>query len=608
VVEAASAIGSSTATSPTPVKAPKPASDVVKATPLDAEAQAELDVSYETFIGEYMRKLHAGEIVGPVETFAERVAKNEVKIAPGPLEKDGAADPDFEAVRSAAADKRELLAKSKITLPKPYIRVNKKEMKEKATKVMDGSIYGIPVPPNYKEFEALGATWLTDAFQAAGTLDSDNKVEKILEYKKLPTTTADAKGGAGPKMIIKVKYEKPDPSLHTELFVKMPWFADGGTKADGVDITQKGADAYPEIAFYRYAGPLCPFKVPKYYFGELCRENTNFVLIIEAIPFGKRGKEAFEPYEILPLAEKYFDFKLQPRQRTEMYYTIMRAQGRMAAWYQLGYLDRIPKEAMGGFFSGMQAVGSFPWPPKLTEQQRTAKKKGADLIWGFWEELLTRAKRCYAPELTEPNFVTALMNCVKDISSYDRDVTAYFSMFPEYISLQHPNLNADNAFFWWNANGQMDCGIFDWDGAGPNNVCQVMTGSLTGAEAPEQDEHDVHWLKCFRDEYYRESGIRLDLSEMRRQWHLTYCIYLIHLGMQFNSAVFVQTPKAEWDTITSLWDERAVGKWNVRCYTFMADLAMKYLHIRWVKGGKKRLHIHDTFLEWKQYWEKEGMT
>ena len=30
---------------------------------------------------------------------------------------------------------------------------------------MDGSIYGIPVPPNFLELEKLGAAWLTEAFQ-----------------------------------------------------------------------------------------------------------------------------------------------------------------------------------------------------------------------------------------------------------------------------------------------------------------------------------------------------------------------------------------------------------------------------------------------------------
>jgi len=256
----------------------------------------------------------------------------------------------------------------------------------------------------------------------------------------------------------------------------------------------------------------------------------------------------------------------------------------------------------------MQPAGSFPWPPNLPEAQRKVARKGGDTIWGFWDDFLTRAKKCYSPELTEAKFKTALMNCIKDFATYNKDLGNYFNLFPEYISLQHPNLNADNGYFWWNKQGQADVGIFDWDGAGPNNVVQVMSGSLTGAEAPEQDEHDVLWLKCFRDEYYRESGIRLDLGEMRRQWHLSYGIYLIYLAMNINSAVFVQTPKNEWESITSLWDERAVGKWNVRCYTFMIDLALKYLHIRWVKGGRNNLHIHDTLLEWKAFWEKHGMT
>lgn len=227
----------------------------------------------------------------------------------------------------------------------------------------------------------------------------------------------------------------------------------------------------------------------------------------------------------------------------------------------------------------------------------------------MWAEYLgTYGKKCYPPELVEKQFVTEILVCVEDVCAYDNDVRSYFNLYPEYIALQHPNLNADNAYFWRNSSGGMDCGIFDWGGAGVINVIQLMTGSLTGAEGHVQDEHDVHWLQCFRDEYHKECGIKLDLGEMRRQWHLTYGVYLEYLAMRLRDAVFVQTPKQDWATITSLWDKRVIEKWNVRCYSFMIGLAIRYLHIRWVRGGKKRLHIHDAFLEWKNYFEKQGMT
>jgi hypothetical protein len=308
------------------------------------------------------------------------------------------------------------------------------------------------------------------------------------------------------------------------------------------------------------------------------------------------------------LCEKYFDFQLDSKMQVEVYYCLMRAQARLAAWYQLGFFDQVPDEALG---SGMrpQPVGSFPWPSQLNEKQREQRKRGAKLMVEMWSEYLgDKAKKCYAPELVEKKFVAEILDCLQDVCSFDTDVRTYFNLFPDYIALQHPNLNADNAYFWRTASGDLDCGIFDWGGASPINVIQLMTGSLTGAEGHVQDEHDVHWLKCFRDEYRRECGINLDLGEMQRQWHLTYGVYLEYLAMRLRDAVFAQTPREEWATITSLWDKRVIEKWNVRCYSFMIGLALRYLHIRWERGGKKRLHIHDTFLEWRDYWVKNGMT
>ena len=33
-----------------------------------------------------------------------------------------------------------------------------------------------------------------------------------------------------------------------------------------------------------------PFRIPKLYFADINRDTTNYVLIVERIPFGKRGK------------------------------------------------------------------------------------------------------------------------------------------------------------------------------------------------------------------------------------------------------------------------------------------------------------------------------
>lgn len=67
--------------------------------------------------------------------------------------------------------------------------------------------------------------------------------------------------------------------------------------------------AASEAAF----APRFPFRIPKLYFADINRDTTNYVLTVERINFGKRGKVVNgkvepiqrKPFEILPVCGKY---------------------------------------------------------------------------------------------------------------------------------------------------------------------------------------------------------------------------------------------------------------------------------------------------------------
>lgn len=229
----------------------------------------------------------------------------------------------------------------------------------------------------------------------------------------------------------------------------------------------------------------------------------------------------------------------------------------------------------------------------------------AEILCGFLSDI---GKQCYPPELTSKQFIAALSTCVEEAGTYQEEIRMYFNLFPGYMGFQHPNLNADNAYFWRKSDGEMDCGLIDWGGAAPQNCISVMTGSITGAEGDVLDEHDVPLLQCFREEYRKECGIELDIREMERQWHLTYIAYLLYLALHTEQDIKRLVKPDEWKSIKNLMDERCMAHWTVRCYTHIIKLAAKYLHIRWLRGGKKSLHIHNTFTEWKEFWVKQGLT
>jgi len=81
---------------------------------------------------------------------------------------------------------------------------------------------------------------------------------------------------------------------------------------------------------------------------------------------------------------------------------------------------------------------------------------------------------------------------------------------PDFISLCHWNANIDNAWFWRDADGQLECGLLDWGHVGQMSVAQTIYGGFSGAEKELWDGHLEQVVDTFSEEYQRCGGPRLD--------------------------------------------------------------------------------------------------
>merc|ERR1711920_505256 len=134
----------------------------------------------------------------------------------------------------------------------------------------------------------------------------------------------------------------------------------------------------------------------------------NFILVTEQLTFGAKGQTEFGPFEKQPLAEKYFDFQMPMAARTDMYYTLVRAQARMAAWDKAGMFEGVPYETRGYDMAppgmehmlhmappGMEYI--LPgWPRKLPEKKRTIEVRKGKALRQLWESYLGKhAQKCH---------------------------------------------------------------------------------------------------------------------------------------------------------------------------------------------------------------------
>mmetsp|Transcript_77857 Transcript_77857/g.166964 ORF Transcript_77857/g.166964 Transcript_77857/m.166964 type:complete len:708 (-) Transcript_77857:59-2182(-) len=578
-------------------------------------------VPYKEYIDKYLSEVGARNWTPPG------------RIMPAEGEK---VDKEFEKRRLVAEANHTVLSREGVKPLPPFVKMNMGQLEENCHKVLNGEQYGLPVPINLADLQKRGEKFLTQCFQTAGTIGKDQSVKKVLAFKRLPMTGKEAAGGSGPKAFLTVEWAKEDPELHKELFVKMPW--DMGTESAKAGVLteeeqkefyrkkEQGIDPYyrwkcsanadyeaQESTIYRFLGPVFPFKIPKYYYADICRGNTNYMLCTEKIAFPKKGQKDFKDfqgYDILPVAEKYFDFQLEPRMRHEMYYCIMRSQARMAAWDKLGKFDFAGPEVRGSAMAP-PALGAFQFPLTLNEKQRRMKCRAGMQNAKIWKEFMTEyapKAKLYDKDYFEPDFIEKIEAACMDVGGYKDDIFMYGCLFPDMIGFQHTNLQSDNAFYWYTEEGKMDIGIIDWGGASPGSFCSRMTGSITSCEGDVLDAHEDGFLNCFITEYYKESGIKLDFHEFQRQWMLTYCTYILSCGTNIEMEVFRETPREAWGSIKGIWDDKIAGRWNVRCFVFMIASMLKYLRIRWIRGGKNNFHCHDDFREWKTYWDAKGMT
>lgn len=143
-----------------------------------------------------------------------------------------------------------------------------------------GDQSGQPIPADPAALRSGGPRFLTDAFRASGVLAADNAVADIRHFHEI------ARGSTGCKVALSVEYDKPQPGLHTELFVKFSRDFDDPIRDRGKTQME------PEVRFASLSrAPGFPIAVPTALFGDYQRRTGAGTLITERMQFGNNGIE-----------------------------------------------------------------------------------------------------------------------------------------------------------------------------------------------------------------------------------------------------------------------------------------------------------------------------
>lgn len=417
-----------------------------------------------------------------------------------------------------------------------------------------GMLYGLEFPWTGPMLEEFGPNWLTEAFHRAGSLEKSNRVTQV----RVENIKVTAGNNAG-KFLFNVRYANERPGLHTKLFAKVPFQMTKETKQDRLSssVLKQPMDFF-EINTYRLGETTLPIPTPKFYYGDISNLTSNFILITERVPFvemdgRKRGRQ-LKPYEVEGPYDKCKDYQLRGSAK-EYYAKIMEVCGKIAGADKSGRMGSqeflaksyaTPRARLGD----LQAWGVTPHAASGGPPQANLGKLNTAIQ--FFSET---AKVVFPSYAADPEFVQKFTTTMMTFMAYINELEYWKHQDPDYVALAHSNLNVDNAYYWRDEAGNLDCGVLDWGGFGSGCLGHKIWWYLNCSEWQPIQEHLGHYVDTFIQSYRASGGPALDRDR------LLLMVKLTSLGNLFFMVSAVpdclrQCPAKEWASIKDRRDPR----------------------------------------------------
>lgn len=358
-----------------------------------------------------------------------------------------------------------------------------------------GDSFGLPIPAHIEALRASGTAFLTEAFRAAGTLAPDNAVAAITRFEECRG------GGTGAKLYLSLRYDRDEPGLPQDLFVKFSR-AFGNAIRDRQKI-QMASEVW--LALLSRI-PEFPIAVPRCLFADYHRESGTGLLITERITFGEGGVE--------PNYVKCLDRDLPDP--LGHYQALLRALARLAGAYHGGVF---PPEVMAQLALHQGSLGVSERAPYGPEQvaRRIAR----------YREFAERFPRLVPEPVRDPAFLDRLAEEAPRFCGHEAVIERFLNAPSRFVALSHWNANTDNAWFW-REQGRLECGLFDWGNARVMNLGVALAGCFYGAEPEFLVRHLDTLIEGFCAEFEAASGLPLDAQELRHHLALqTACSGLL---------------------------------------------------------------------------------
>lgn len=385
-----------------------------------------------------------------------------------------------------------------------------------------GDHLGLDMPAHSDALRKGGEAFLTKAFRSTGFLDQGNRVTRITRFEDCPG------GSTGRKLLLSVEYERPASHLHTDLFVKFSRAFDDPQR-DRARIQMESEVRFALLS--RMSG--FPIAVPTCCYADYHAQTGTGILVAQCIEFEVGGVERHY--------EKCKDYEVP--EPLEHYKALIRALARLAGAHKAGRLSEHLDE-------------QFPFDPnKLTVSARapyTAEQLQKRVL--KYADFVAEFGRMLPPHIASPAFIEQLHAEVARFPEHEVAIKQFLQSNLELVALCHWNAHIDNAWFWRNARGELECGLMDWGHASQMNVAMALWGCLSAAELDIWNQHLDELLTLFVTELHEHGGPALDMQELKL--HLDLYVAQMGLAWMLDAPHLIKANLPELAEVESRFDRR----------------------------------------------------
>ncbi|HWA64751.1 MAG TPA: hypothetical protein VG899_00060 [Mycobacteriales bacterium] len=360
-----------------------------------------------------------------------------------------------------------------------------------------GDLLDAEFPVHLDALREAGVEFLTRAFHASGAMSPDNSVAAVEQLE--PFTG----GSTGRKALLSVRYDAPDATLPTRLFVKFSRDFDNEARDGGK--RQMATETRFGLLSMRADFPVA---VPRCLFADYHLESGSGLLISERIAFGENGIEPHHPkardYEIDDLREHYD--------------ALVSALARLAGTHRAG---RFPAHVMAGFERRPRKPSGRRPAPVTPEQVTGWVERYADFA--------ARAPQLLPASIRSESFLAELRTQAPRSVELATALRAAQQDAPNLDAFCHWNANIDNAWFWRDGDGDLACGLMDWGNVGEINLVTALASALIFTEPDFLVANIGHFLDRFARVFTEAGGGPLDAAVLERQ----FALHVVAGGLQW---------------------------------------------------------------------------